>query len=91
MLAKNLDNTIPAMATAKRGEFTNQIIANCILNVYYAMSVIDEAICHDEQSILLKTKPQNDFWKKVFVDSIQSWYNIAKQLAKATLRSKASA
>lgn len=88
--ASTLRNAIPKKNNAQRTTFSGPVIAKCIMNLYYAMLPINEAIQDENEAITLQTASYKEFWKSVFDDSVASWVQTATDLAINTKSSKVS-
>lgn len=87
--AEKLRNAIPASNAVKRSEFNKEKVARCMLNIHDVMLVIDSAIADEHESIVLRTASSKKFWNFVFKENVALWIQIATDLAKNTIASKA--
>lgn len=89
-VGEQLEKSLPTKQAVKHTTYSNSILAKCLLNIYESMLCVDKAIKDPSKSIVLRTTAANEFWMKVFDNSVACWIGIAKTLAKSNMAKKAA-
>lgn len=86
-VASNLYQALPEKAKVKRSDsYPNKVVAKCMLNLYYVMAPIDEAIRNDR--ILLCTQLQQEFGNLSLLNQFRFGLALQKALPKTQKKLK---